>query len=369
MKDMTAYKSIAQKIEEQDPLTAPKARDGRIHEAFIRHLELVYSPEEAEIVQHLNVLEAFTSCREVAEASGRSLEYVKKTLADVHAKSGIVGMGDLYCLPPLPLLVNYHYFYPETRPGDIEAAQLYQEYFIKDGFSKYYESSKKGTSISRAIPIEHAIKTDQEVLAAEEAHDYILNHSAEELALVPCPCRTRTEKLGIRECKDNVPIGACIMMGAIALHCEEVGLGKRVTKQQAIDYFDEMHNLGLVGTTSNTKYGDFVICLCCGCCCSMTRGRSKWNNPDSISPSNFVPKAGEDCISCGACTESCFFEAITLDERTDQIHVEIEKCIGCGVCTLACPQETLKLHRHERSVPHETSKELLETVFRENREA
>jgi len=58
MEDATAYIRIARKIEEQDPHTAPKAEDGSIHEAFINHLKLLYSSEEAEIVQHLNVLDA-----------------------------------------------------------------------------------------------------------------------------------------------------------------------------------------------------------------------------------------------------------------------------------------------------------------------
>ena len=50
MDNLTAYKRIAQTLEEQEPHTAPKAADGSIHEAFIGHLKLVYSPEEAEIL-------------------------------------------------------------------------------------------------------------------------------------------------------------------------------------------------------------------------------------------------------------------------------------------------------------------------------
>jgi hypothetical protein len=200
----------------------------------------VYAPEEAEIVQHLNLQPAFASSPEVAEASGKSLEYVEKVLADVHSRNGIVGIANVYCLPPIPLLVNIHQFYPETKPGDVEAALLYQDYFIKGGFYRYYEASKNGTPMARIIPVNRAIEADQKVLAAEEAHDYILNHSREELALVPCPCRTRAEKLGTRECKGEFPIGACIMMGAAAVHCEMTGLGRRLTEQQALDYIHEM---------------------------------------------------------------------------------------------------------------------------------
>ena len=81
------------------------------------------------------------------------------------------------------------------------------------------------------------------------------------------------------------------------------------------------------------------------------------------------PKYHEDfCVGCGTCTERCFFQAITLDDESGEIQVAIDKCIGCGLCTLTCPEETLKLYRHERSVPQETSQKLLETVARENRE-
>ena len=149
MKDESAYIRIAQKIDEQEPHTAPKDKDGNIHEAFISHLKLVYSPEEAELVQHLNLMDAFSTPRDVAEASGKSLEYVEKKLAEMNTGNRIVGLENLYCLPPIPLLVNFQQFYPEIKEGDIEAAELYQEYFIKDGFYKLYEASKKGTPMAR----------------------------------------------------------------------------------------------------------------------------------------------------------------------------------------------------------------------------
>ena len=369
MKDRTPYIRIAQKVEEQDPHNAPKAADGSIHEAFIKYLRILYSPEEAEVVQHLNVLDAFTSSQELAEACAKDLEYVERILADVQARSGVVGLGNMYCLPIIPMLLNAHNFYPEIKPGDIEAGHLYKEYFIESGFYRNYETVKKGTPVGRVIPIDRTIEDNQEVLAAEEAHDYILNHAEEDLALVPCPCRTRTEKLGTRECKEKFPIGACIFMGGPAVLFESSGLGKRVTKQQAIDYLDEMVELGLVSHTTNTRVGDRVICLCCECCCSQLRGRTRWDNPDALSPSNFAPRAGEDCIGCEACADRCLLGALALDEETGRIEVDIDKCIGCGVCTLACPQETLKLYRVERtSIAFETTRELDEAMSRANHE-
>ena len=365
----TAYITIAQKMDEFFS-TAPKAADGiHFHEAFIRYLQLVYSPQEAELLEHFKRPGMFVSTREVADASGKNLTYVEQILADVFRRNALLGMGNSYSLPPIQILVNIHNFYLENKPDDLEAAMLYQEYFIKGGFYKYYESSKKGTPVLRTIPIGQAIDAGQKVLSAEEAHDFLLNFAAEEMALVPCPCRTRTEKMGIRECKDRYPVASCIFLGPVALHFEMLGIGKMVTRQQAVKYFDEMVELGVVGTTDNAISGSTVICLCCECCCSNLRGRTRWNNPDSILPSNFVPQAGEDCIGCGICTDRCPLKALTVDEETNRAMVkELDKCIGCGVCTLVCPQETLKLHRYERSKPFETAKELVKTIAIENRE-
>jgi len=125
MKDQTAYARIARKIDEQDPHTAPRAKDGSIHEAFIKHLELVYSSEEAEVVQHLNVLDAFMSSQEVAEACGKDLEHVDKILAHVQAESGVIGLGNMYCLPIIPMLLNDLRFL-----GRIDEFEMLDEGFV-----------------------------------------------------------------------------------------------------------------------------------------------------------------------------------------------------------------------------------------------
>jgi hypothetical protein len=155
--------------------------------------------------------------------------------------------------------------------------------------------------------------------------------------------------LGIRECKDGFPIGTCIFIGKTAVRFEQLGLGKRVTKEQAIDYLDEMVELGLIATAENFISGPHgIMCLCCGCCCSSVRGRTCWDNPTAVLPSHFVPRANDDCVLCGTV-------------------VDPEKCIGCGVCTITCMTEALRLHRFERpNAPFETAVDLAITVAREN---
>ena len=300
MSDKT-YIQIAKNID-KGIQTAPKA-DGEISKAFLAYLKLVFTPEEAELVQHLEMNKSKTS-QQLADESGLDVNKIRKTIVSLMTKAAIIGSEDKFRLPTIANLINLHMFYPDIKKDDMEAAELYQQFFIKEKYYKYYGTSGKGTPVLRSIPIEQAIHPETKVFEAEEAHAYIKNLATEDLALVPCPCRTRTEKLGIRECKDKLPVATCIFIDRAAKRFIDLGIGRKVTKEQAVKYLDEAVGLGLIPTTDNfiaDPHG--IICLCCGCCCSNVRGRTRWDNPTAVLPSNFLPEASDDCIQCGTCVE------------------------------------------------------------------
>lgn len=360
------YQRIAESFD-RDVMRAPKEGE-KISPAFIEFLKLVYSEEEAELVQYLDPLPFFKTGAEISAESGRSEKNVAKILNALDNRSVLVANPSGYCLPGIPDVINFHQIYPEVRAHDLEAGRLYEHFFIKDEYYKYYEGSEEGTPVSRSLPVGEAIAAEDRVLTGEEAHERILNAISDYIALQPCPCRTRTEKLGTRECKGKFPIGYCIFFGEFARRSVEHGYGKKVTREEASNYLKEMQELGMITTSDNYKSGDpMVICSCCACCCSMLRGRTRWNNPKAVSPSNYIPIANEDCVLCGTCVDRCQMGALSLDDEAGRATVDPGKCLGCGVCTLACPQEALKLHRYERSVPFENAKELWETVARENK--
>ncbi len=359
-----AYLKIYQAIDEA-PQTAPK-QDGQPSKAFIEFLKLLYTEKEAELVQHLKMnTRQFRSAKDLAELSGLTEDEVKETLAAAGKEGRIIDFMGSYIIPPVPRIVNQHMFYEETKPDDLKAAELYQQFFIKDEYYKYYESTAMGTQLMRVVPVERTLHPEQTILDSENAHKII--EAADKIRLVPCPCRTRTEKMGIRECKD-VPVGCCIMLNMSALLFENAGLGKSADKDEAIKYFDQMQDYGLVPTTENyndMKHG--IICLCCECCCSQVRGRTRWDNPESIAPSNFVAEATYDCIMCGECVEKCVFDAIELSDEEERAVVDADKCMGCGVCAIACAQDVIMLKRVEREKPLDNGGHLIKTLVAENR--
>jgi len=360
----TIYLRIAENID-RNPLGAPKS-GGAFSKAFLAYLKLLYRPQEAAVVQYLKMPSDFQRAEQLAQLAGREEAEVKELLENLVKRGAVLGINGIYALPQIPLLLNAHQFRAELKPEDLEAAKLYQQFFIQEGFYKYYETSEKGTPIMRVIPVRRSLLPSQRILDTEEAHRVIAAQKG--LAFVPCPCRTRTEKMGNRECHDKYPIGSCIMTGVTAQYFEMAGMGRKVTADQARRYLDEMQDLGLVAITENYDDSNHsVICLCCDCCCSQVRGRTRWDNPLALAPSNFIPEASSDCAACGTCVDRCFFGALAIDEETDRALADPELCIGCGVCTITCPEHALKLRRFERSHPFANSRDLYRTIAVENK--
>ena len=130
----SAYVNLWNKLDENFT-TAPKDPDGNPQPSFMKYLELVYTLQEAELLQHMQRPGQFITTQEVADSAGKPLDYVKEVLDGAYRRGGLIGKGDFYSLPTMPMLLNHHHVYPEIKPDDLEAAELYQDFFIKDKFS------------------------------------------------------------------------------------------------------------------------------------------------------------------------------------------------------------------------------------------
>jgi ferredoxin len=364
----SSHVRLAEKLD-MNMTGAPKKGDD-FSPAFLKYLEILFTPEEAEVASHLSVDPKRLTAEDVAASSGRPVDEIDKALAQLVEKGVVLGFGGQYVLPVTPLLVNYHPFRDTEDEDTLKAADLYQEYYIKDGFYKFYESSAAGTPHRRAVPVDQSIAGGQQVLSHEAIDHYLDQANMGAYALRPCPCRNRTEKMGIRECKDKFPVASCLFVGMPAMLMASQPAGRQVTREEAKKYLEESRENGLVMMADNAEeMKDGVICLCCGCCCSITRGLIKWDNPSAFARSDFVAKVNDECVACGTCVDRCLFEAISIDEDTDKAEIDEDKCMGCGACTVTCPSEALFLERLEREPIYATSSELRKKVAVENEAA
>jgi Pyruvate/2-oxoacid:ferredoxin oxidoreductase delta subunit len=365
----SAYVKLAERLD-MNIRGVPK-KDGEFSPAFMEYLKIIFTSEEAEVASFLSVEPNLRSPEEVAELSGRPLEEVEKILSGLHEKGLILGLPGYYMLPPAPPLLNVVQIFGADEDNIKKEADLYQEFFIEEGFYKYYTSSAAGTPMRRAVPVEQSISDGQQVLSYEDIDTFLDQANMEAYAFMPCPCRSRTEKMGIRECKDQHPVFSCVLLGMFAVEVSQRGGAKRVTREEVKKYLEEGRDAGLVIMVDNAKeMADGVICLCCECCCSTSRGLTRWNNPDAaFGSSDFVARVSDECITCGECVDRCMFKAIIVEDSDDKAQVDEEKCMGCGVCTVTCPAEAIKLERFEREPIYETPQELFEKVAAENEAA
>ncbi len=362
------YKKLAERIDMN--ITGVPKKGGDYSPAFLEYLELLFTPEEAEVASFLSVTPHRVTAEDIAERAGRPAEEIEPVLARLAEKGVIVGFGGQYMLPVIPLLINYHPFRNKDDEDTMKAGKLYQDFFIKDGFHKYYVSSAAGTPQRRVVPVEQSVAGGQQVLSHEEVDYFLDQANMGAYTLAPCPCRNRTEKLGIRECKDKFPVASCLFVGMAAMLMAGRGDGREVTREEAKKYLEEMREAGLVMMTDNAEeMKDGVICLCCGCCCSTTRGITRWDNPRAFARSNFVGRVSDDCAACGTCVDRCIFDAISVPDGADKAEIDESRCMGCGVCTVTCPTESLRLERLEREPIYTNSRELHKKVAAENEAA
>ncbi len=50
-------------------------------------------------------------------------------------------------------------------------------------------------------------------------------------------------------------------------------------------------------------------------------------------------KISDQCISCGACSETCPVSAISAGDT--QYDIDADACISCGACAAGCPVEAI----------------------------
>jgi ferredoxin/DNA-binding Lrp family transcriptional regulator len=362
------YEVILEKMREYPndiPIT-----EGKISDAFREYIKLLFTPEEAEVAQHLEVRPL--SVNQIAKRIGKDRRETKRILKDMTEKGAIQDIGGYSYFIAVAHLFNIGFKYSKAleRLGK-KGAELYQQFFIKEKYYKRYESSDAGTPLTRIIPIDKSVDHKSEISNAEEIHG-LIETCMLPIVITDCPCRNRAEILGIRECKEKYPIKeSCFQLGLFGKYFLRREEGRELSREEAHQLVDKYAKLGLVFTTENMKRPEHVVvCCCCECCCSILRGMTRFEdkNENCTAKSNYISQVNQDlCKGCELCVKRCPFKAITIDN--EKSFVDPNKCYGCGVCAVTCPTGAIKLHRTERSHIYENPLELLGKIYKENRKS
>jgi len=220
---------------------------------------------------------------------------------------------------------------------DPELARLVDEYMEAGGAEGIMGAEP---AIHRVIPSQAAIKPEW-VLPYDDVREIL--KSAKAFRVQDCVCRVQMDKIG-RECE--FPLKTCVIYYTM----ERPLSPDSISREEALAILAECEHLGLVHTVSNVQTGALLpeglgyVCNCCGCCCLVLKGITKWGIENSVAHAAYYAEIDPDtCTACGICLDRCQVGAIV--EEDGLISVSKSRCIGCGLCVTGCPEDAANLVR------------------------
>lgn len=359
-KDDTVYRAL-QKHLDQHPVGFPKTISG----AELKVLKHIFTPAEARIAIFLDYrFQSLEAIYERMESSGYSMDDFKKSLDQIAKKGGIGYRSrdgqSFYC--NMPLVVGMY-------EGSLN--NLTQD-FIKD-FEKYTNSPSFGISFlstavpqMRTIPVSESITPEHQISSFDQVSD-LIEKCPGPFAVIECICRKKKAMQG-EKCKVTDRKETCMAANVAASAVLQHGMGREISKQDAIDLLAENTKQGLVLQPSNTQEIEFV-CSCCGCCCGMLSIQKQLPRPLDFWASNYFAVMDVDkCTLCGLCAKNCQVEAITVKKKNKKVvavKLNAKKCIGCGNCVAACKFDAITLvKKATEAIPPKTFEELNETLMK-----
>ncbi len=340
------YEILRQKIDESPRMDMPKTDE------IMEILRMRFTPEEAEIGGYLSSdYYKSATAEEVAEQSGKDVEYVRSTLERMLDKGSIFWLnakdGERFCLMPVFGFFEIPFADGKNDPETRKLAGLWEEFFRKDGTKSLttpgYRWARVLPASKQTIDIQQKLDQKSVVLTWENAKEYV--KAAEEhgrkMALVNCSCR-----VAFQHC--DHPIDACIAIGSAAeFFIRRKKALRELNAEDTLKVLKRNLESGLVLMTNNMQHGQDFICSCCSCCCGLLRSVVEWPGNDVVEKSNFIPVRDENlCTQCGICIEKCQFNA-----WDDNLNLDEEKCYGCGACEVNCPEDAITMKKVRDLVP------------------
>jgi len=266
-------------------------------------------------------------------------------------------------------LQQFGYGFPQTffwkgvdTPNAKKMAELVAKYSGKEQMQEAYGNTK--TKAFRYVPATPSFEPESHAVFPFEMMEKVID-KVNVIALVHCPCRSTAHLIGKKRC-DHL-LENCIKYDELAEYLIEKGIGREITKKEALDVIRKSEEAGLVHLVDNAREGVKHTCNCCGCCCwSVGTIRRKRIPRDVLMATYFLRETDKErCTGCGACVEICPVQVIKMEG--DFPVIDKEWCIGCGVCAVPCPVSAVKLVRKSNAIPPKDFQELHNEILRQRK--
>lgn len=359
------YDQIRRHMNNGWPLQLPK------HKKVIDFLKILYpTEEEAKIISIFKEpMFEVKSIKKISKITGIPIEQVEKITENMAKRGVILRAGKKFSLLPIMPGLFEFYFISRNDPEEtmIKASKIFHELIDKGLLDEWYNSeypffrtlpSSSLQEKAKKIDVNESLDVQHEILVYEDVESYI--KMATSITVVNCACRTTSAYIGD---KCEKPIDICFALNAASEALKPYGLGKRVTKEEALDLLKTAEEHGLVHTIINSSGPDspMLVCNCCTCHCGVLRGLTEYNNPSAFARSNYRPEINREiCKKCEKCLKICPMKAIwhhwphEEDLEDNFMVIKENSCIGCGLCAHHCPNDAISMIRVYNDIPENT---------------
>jgi len=348
------YRELGRKI---DGLTVRAPWNETLREI----LHELYSEEEADLVVRMPY--GLSTIERLQQVTGYEPARLERLLDGLCTKSLVVDISlrGGYRYMPSPLVIGIFEFTMMRTGGSLNTrqwARLFEEYLESGAVWRANLGEGQQLQIMRALPHADAMAADEqvEVLDYEKAAAVVDSHDTFAVGL--CSCRHEKFHTGAKRCK--VPLETCTSMGTAARFLVRRKLARPIDKSEMLERVAQSKDLGLVMNADNVQRRVSFICHCCGCCCNVLLGVSKFGYPRALVTSSYIAKVDEArCEGCGKCRKACPVGAVELDRLDKPIgkrhirpRVNERFCLGCGVCAVKCTTGAMRLKKRPQRVLH-----------------
>jgi Fe-S-cluster-containing hydrogenase component 2 len=363
------YRELGRKI---DGLTARAPWN----EALRDILKELYSEEEADLVTRMPY--RLATLDRLERVTGYERARLERVLEQLSAKGLVLDLclGDCYRYMPSPFVIGIFEFTMMRTGAGLNTkqwARLFHRYIESGALWQGNLGKGQQLQLMRSVPHEDALAPEErvEVLDYEKASAII--ESQQRFAVGLCSCRH--EKLHVRaEATDvahgsgpakgnepcRVPLESCTSMGHAVDYLVRRKLAREISRTEMLERVAQSKELGLVMNADNVQRKVSFICHCCGCCCNVLLGISRFGYPHVVVTSSYMASVDDArCEGCGKCKKACPIGAIGLDRLAQPVGkkrvrplVDERFCLGCGVCAVKCTTGALRLKQRGQRVLH-----------------
>ena len=353
------YRKLSREIDKM-PVPFSETASG-VELKLLKHL---FTPAEAEIALHLNILpETISRIHKRVRKNGidTSPEALEETLDRLVQKGAITGGGFFasngkvkkYSLAQLAIGM-FEFQIDRLTP---EYAHDFEQY-VKEQFHKDIHESK--TQQMRTIPVSQSVTPDMRVAPYNDMKRYI-EGLKDDIAVSNCVCRQSTDVAG-GSCRHSDIRETCLTFRNAARYMIGRKIGRPITNEEALSILDRAEEEGFILQPQNSREPQF-LCCCCIDCCHALKILKMHPKPAELLISNYYATIDPSkCNGCRKCIARCAMDAISIQDK--KAVVDRDRCIGCGVCFAVCPNGAHSLHRKEKTyVPPKTHDVLYQKIM------